>query len=86
MFQYTSNGVGKKGSKGIKMAEVECGEDKSVSDEKFYEEDEGEEEEELSEDEYEEEQELQRQIAEAKQKRKRKNVMVKWVLRLVRSQ
>ena len=54
------------------MPEIECAEDKSVSDDKFYDKDEGEKEEELSEDEYEEEQKLRRQMAEAKQKRKRK--------------
>ena len=36
MFQYTSNGVGKKGSKGKKMPDIECDKDKSVSDDKFY--------------------------------------------------
>ena len=45
------------------MAEVECNEDKSVSNDKFYDEDEGEEEEELSEGEYEEERKLRRQMA-----------------------
>ena len=42
-----------------------------MSNDKFYDKDEGEGEEELSEDEYEEEQKLRRQMAEAKQKRKR---------------